>query len=451
MSLNWERALIGTVLANPDRFVEAEGVLPSEFTGHHQLIWAHIIALAGRGMLGPRAVVEALRTDRVLDQIGFADSTLRGEQYVLSLTRLRGEEVPEYVQQVQSAATKRELMNVAALIRSEAADERMPADETLANAEERLTHLRRAGTTQGHSIFELMGTLSERLAQMQNGDFQPAWVPEIPDLRAALGFAEAEDYMLIAARPGNGKSSVLRYELGMAAYQHRQPTLLINMENAEIEITRSVLAMVSGISKARLKSGPLTDDDRQVIHDTIQGSASVPFHIKTLGAPSGQQLKNICRKYINEYGVGLIGVDYVQLMRNGITDRVMDVSISSACLRSIALDMRVPVVAAAQMSRAIENRADGEPQLSDLRESGSLEQDATVVIFSTMLWGPNPTADKLRLFPENRLPDNEVIENAVPMEFKIAKNRNGRIGKTKPVLFLKNTNQFRPLRPEEIR
>ncbi len=455
MNLNWERALIGTILAEPDNMVEAENVLPSDFTGSHAYIWAEMLALHTRGSLGPRALIESLRTSKLLDQIAFDDLEFRGERYIAALASYRGEELPEYVTQVIGAATKRELMTITALIRSEAQDEHMHADEVLERAEQRIMTLRRAGTVNGISGAALVGALSERIQQLQNGGFQPAWISKVNRIAEKIGFLEKEDYIIWAARPGEGKSSVLRTELffgatgvregdeGYYITEAKEPSLLINMENSTIEIARNGVAMISGVSKENLKTGVLTDREREAVHNAMGLIAESPLHVVSLGSPDGKQVKAVCRKYIHEFGVSQVYVDYVQLMRNGLDKRNDDVSISSAALRSVALEYGVPVHAAAQMSRNIEGRGDSaEPQLSDLRDSGSLEQDATTVVFIQRVWR-SPTAADLGRFIENHVPGGGIAENAVPVKFKIAKNRNGRIGETDPTLFIKDTNRFR--------
>lgn len=450
--INWERAMLGTALADPAQMAHAEDVLPSDLTGSHQFLWAEMISLHRRGSLGPRALVEALRASNSLGTIAFEDVDERGEAYIVSLTRYRGEEMPEYAAQVVAAATKRQLRDAAALIRSEAQDDRVSVEEALENAERRIISLRRGGRD-GVSVADLSVAFSQRLQTVRDGTFVPAWTPKLEPVRQVIDFAEAEDFIIVAGRPGDGKSTYLRYELGWAAVEDNVPTLLINMENSELEIYRSLISMLSGIHKSKLKSGRLTEHERERVACEVDALGRVPLYIWSRGAPSAREIVSVCRNYISRHNVRLIGVDYIQLIANGESNKVQDVSTSAVQLRSVPLNFHVPLIAAAQMSRAIEQRGDNaEPQLSDLRESGALEQSATVVMFTRPVWA-NPTEQDLYQFEENRTFDENhrpiVVSNAVPMRFKIAKNRNGSVGTTKDVLFLKHLNSYRPVEENE--
>lgn len=441
-SIGWERALLGTALYNPDAMQDAEAVLPSDLTGCHQIIWSEMVSLFQRGSLGPRALIEALRSRDMLDAIGFDDLSASGEHYVSALSTYRGEEIQEYVDRVIDASTKRQLRQVAALIKAEAEDANAPADEVLDAAEKRVMGLRRNRHMDGSSMADLMAAMDGRLnAGTVSGN---VWRPSIPELEEVIGFAEPEDFIVIASRPGEGKSSILRYEIGVHAIRREQPALLINMENSEIEVARSFVSMVTGISKSKIKNGGLTDDEKERAKTAVAGLAQSPIYIVTISLPSAAQVARLCRHHISKNKVNLIAVDYVQLMHNGIENRVQDVSMSSAVLRGIALNHGVPVLAACQMSRSIEQRGDNaEPQLSDLRESGSLEQDATIVGFPRNIWR-DPQEAQLRIYPEN-IDGNRIINNAVPVKIHVKKNRNGPIGATRPFLFIKNVNLYRSI------
>jgi replicative DNA helicase len=441
VSIGWERALIGTALANPDTMSEAEAVLPSDLTGCHQIIWSEMIALQRRGSLGTRSLAEALRASSSLDNLGFEDSAV-GTAYITELVSYRGEEMPEYVNQVISASTKRQLAQTAALIKVEAEDANIPADVALDSAETRVMGLRRGNSLEGASMADMMTALGNRMKGGAQGNI---WKPTIPELQELLGFAEGEDFVIIASRPGEGKSSTLRYEIGYPAITELDASLLINMENSQVEVARSFVSMVTNISKSRIKNGELTEDEKILVHDAMSGLQRVPLYVVTLGAPSAATVERHCRYYISKHGVKRIGIDYIQLMRNGNDNKVQDITLSSGTLRAISLNFGVPVIAAAQMSRSIEQRGDdADPQLSDLRESGSLEQDSTIVIFPRNVW-KNPIEQQLRMFAENQF-GNMIVNNAVPVRMHIKKNRNGPVGVTKPFLFIKNTNLYRSIR-----
>jgi replicative DNA helicase len=443
----WEKALIGTALADPAKMEDAADIMPQDLTGCHQQIWAEMIILHRSGNLGPRALIEILRDRKMLSSLGFVD-TSKGEAYIAELLQSRGDEMPEYVDRVIQASVKRNLRDAAALIRAEAMDENITAQEALDNAETRVIQLRRSKGRQGLSAGDLMNMLSQRRQRQLDGTFVPGWTPKIQALRREVGWFEETDDIIIAGRPGDGKSSVLRYELGMAAWEDNLPVLLINMENDEIEIARNLISMVSGVSKMALKDGNLTDAQVEAVNRAVDGWANAPFHVETMASPSGRQVVATARKYIAQKGIKLLGIDYVQLMSNGRKDLREDVTVSSNAIRSISLGYKIPTLVACQMSRNIEHRGkDAEPVLADLRESGSLEQDATVVIFVRPVWA-NPSPAQLAAYPENRMGGGVIVNKAVPMRFIIAKNRNGPLATTKEVLFVKDRNTYRTLEEE---
>ena len=444
-TIGWEKAVLGTALHDPETMERAELLVPADFTGEgHQALWAQMIYLHRRGNMDLRAVVEGLRQTGDLDKlVSFDAETVRGEDYIAELMTYRGHAMQEYVDQVTNASIKRSLLQVSALIAADAQDQDLDAAEVLDEAERRVLQLRRSRSVdQGVTMGHILSAFMTRMDAFRSGEAQPAWVPKLGALRRKLRFVEAEDFVLIAARPGEGKSSLLRFEFFYA----NMPTLIFNLENTEMEYARYCLSMMTGIDSDRLKDGRgLSEEELETVRETAREMAGMPVIVKTLAAPSIAEVDRISRQHIKEQKVGMIGIDYLQLVQNGRKNRVDDVTLSSQGARAMALRYHVPVVAAAQMSRSIEHRGEeAAPKLSDLRESGSLEQDATIIAFPRHLW-PNPTDAQLRQFPHNVDPESgQLYENikAVPMVLYIEKNRNGPIGRTEPFLWVKSTNNF---------
>ena len=177
--------------------------------------------------------------------------------------------------------------------------------------------------------------------------------------------------------------------------------------------------------------------------------ARLPIKIVTLGNPSVAEIERIARSVAKSFPPRFITVDYIQLVRNGIDNRVNDVSLTSGVLRSMAMKdkFNVPVFAASQLSRDIVRRGvNAKPDLADLRDSGSLEQDATMVIFPRDVWN-NPDAKKLAIFKEN-IDENGRVKlqaRAVPVRFWIEKNRNGPTGISEEVKWDKGTGKYETL------
>jgi replicative DNA helicase len=448
-NIGWEKAVIGTILCDPSTIETASELLPSDFTGCHQIIWAEMLSLHQRDALEIRALVESLRSSNQLDSLGSMDGgDIRGEAYVADIMGSRGEAVDEYATRVLGASIKRQLAMLGALIRAEAEDDRITAEEASDHAEQRLMGLRRnrmAGT--GVTIGDILAVYMPRLDGLRAGEIQPAWTPNISALRNVIQYAEQEDFILVAARPGEGKSSLLRFEAHALA-QRQTPVVIFNLENSQIEYARSFLALRTGIDSTLLKTPRLLSEEQMdLIRHEAERLARMPLHVVTLGAPSIDEVERISRHYISHFGIKMIMLDYIQLVDNGAKSKVDDVSISSQGARAMALRYNVPVMAAAQLSREIVKRGDdAEPELSDLRNSGSLEQDATIAMFPRFVW-KNPTPNQMAAFPENVDENGNLYPGvkAAPIHIFVKKNRNGPTSTTEPILWVKSTGEFRTL------
>jgi replicative DNA helicase len=443
-SLGWEKAVLGTGLAYPDSMEEAGELLPSDFSIEaHQVLWAEMLSLTRRQALDHRAVVESLRSTGQLIVVSDAENI--GEDYIAELMTHRGASMHEYSERVLDIAIKRELRKVAALIRAEAEDENIDAQEAMDSAEKRLLGLRRNKSGNGSTMADLIGVFNSRLAGLLDGTLSPAWVPHLEALRDVVDYIDAEDYIVLAARPGDGKSSLLRYEFLNAAMRGT-PVLMFNLENGPLEYAKFAISMVTGIDSDKLKSPRrLTEEDKEAYRTAAEVLASKPMYVETLASPSAVEVERICRSYISQKHVKLIGLDYVQLVKNGLEKRVEDVTETSSVLRSIPIRYGVPLVTACQLSREIVHRGENaEPQLSDLRESGSLEQDATMVWFPRPVWA-NPTDAQLRTYSQNLIPNTSQLYptiKALPYKIHVKKNRNGGTGTTRSFLWMRSTNQF---------
>lgn len=447
-SIGWERAVLGTVLSDPAAMEAAEDLMPSDFTGAHRTLWSEMVALHRRDALDTRLLIENLRANNQLDEITTIDAELSGERYIDWLLSFRGDRIEEYASGVLDAAVKRQLRMVAAVIAADADAEHVSAEEALDQAERRLISLRRDRSgAEVDTIGDLVGVFLDRVDGMRAGTIEPAWVPNIPEIRSVLGYVDDVDFVILAARPGQGKSSIMRYEWLMDA-QKGIPVLLFNLENGDLEYPKFMLSLLTGIDSEALKDPRrLSEEQLFRLRERAQEMARLPIYLKAMAAPSVNDMERVVRPLIRK-GIKRIGVDYIQLVKNGVENQVQDVTISSNSLRAWAMRYKIPVVAAAQMNRSIEHRGeDAEPQLSDLRESGSLEQDGTIIMFPRKVW-PNPTDAQLRRFDMNIDPETGQLyetPKAEPIRVYVRKNRNGGVGRTRPFLWVLSTNNFLPL------
>ena len=448
-STGWEKAVLGTAIFSPELVEQAEFLLPSDFTGCHAGIWSNILNLHRREALELRTLVEELRQSTELDHISDFDGSAIGEAYIADLVTCRGMAMAEFASNVLNASGKRMLNREAALIAADARDESITYEQALDSAESRFISMRRrTALTEGASLADLFGVFIPRMEGMRAGTIVPRWTPKTLGVRQVFPYVEDDDYVIVAARPGLGKSSWARYEAYHATKADDPINVSIfNLENADIEYPRAITALHLNINSRVLREPQrLTERQLRQVIEAAHELSTLPLHIVSMGGPSVAEIDRVTRKHISKHKTQMIWVDYVQLISNGLENSNQDITKTSQQLRAMAKKYGIPVMACAQLNREIEHRSSYDPVLSDLRESGSLEQDATGVLFPCPVW-KNPSIEQLARFSGNRQadgrPSTEVIE--IPIYFKIAKNRNGGVGNTKEILWNKATGSYKTL------
>lgn len=450
--MSFEQALLGTIIYSPELMLDVEQLTASDFTGSHQTLWAEMVTLFRRDALEPLTLTESLRDHDVLHTIGAEFSTVTGEKYIEELLRKRGSNVQEYAARVIEGAVRREVRTAAALIMAEAQDTGMSMETVLDNAERSLFQIRRAEIDVGETLGDIIGAYMPRVEGLRDGTITPAWVPHNVDLRRVISYVDSDDYVIIAGRPGDGKSAFMRFELFQSAWNGR-PAMIFNLENGRSEYARYLIALDTSIDSAKIKSPrELTANELKAVKASAEKLAVAPLHIVTMGGPSIKQIERILREGVKRHSVKLAGIDYIQLVNNGNDNRYVDVTVSSQAARAMAINYGIPVMAAAQLSRGIEHRGqNAEPMLSDLRDSGSLEQDGTIIMFARHYWN-NPTEEQIRQFPENYDPQTSRLLpslKAVPIRLYVRKNRNGPIGTTPPIKWTMSTGNYQSLAHDE--
>lgn len=442
--VGWEKTLLGTVIYDHTQMEDAIDLLPPDFTGSHILIWGVVMELYQTGNLGMRTLVETLKEKQLLDSIVSPEGTdITGEAYIVELINNRGEDLGHYVQKVIDASGTKSLQQTAGVISSLAQDDNIGFQEALDQAEELVLSLRRDRSSErGVLLRDLLTSYMDRLEKMRRGELVPGYVPSIVNLKEIIQYAEEDEYIVIAARPGDGKSSLLRHEAWKMALEGKN-VLIFNLENSHIEYARAMLSLHTGINNELLKSPQrLSDEQMMEVKRGHHELNELGIHIVSLGGPSIEEIRRIARAKIAKYNIDMIMVDYIQLMFNGNkTNANDDITRSSSGLRAMSLNWGIPIMAAAQLNRDIERRgADAEPMLADLRSSGSLEQDATQVWFLRKLWG-EPTENQLLSFSANQDQNGNLLPKipALPMRIFVKKNRNGPVGTTEPILWNRST------------
>ena len=452
--LGWEAAVIGTVLTDPDTMDVAIELEPQDFSRSHRIIWNEVLGLHHRNALEPRALTEALRSAGDLEMIGsdIGKPEVFGEHYIAELLTYQGNSINEYCQQVIENSIRRQLREVSALTAADALTSGLSADELLDEAERRLIALRRTRNDEGSSLGSILRTFMPTLEGMRSGNIQPAWKFELLALKNVIDYLDWSDFVIIAGRPGDGKSSYMRFE-AYHTVSKGVPVLTFNLENDEAEYARWSIALHTGIDGKLIRSPRLLSNAQlEQVREAAAELSEYPWEIVTLGSPSITDLERIARSKIRTLKPRLIQLDYIQLVNNGLPNKVNDVSLTSQTLRAWAMVNRfgVPVMAASQLSRNIEGRGPlAEPQLSDLRDSGSIEQDATIVIFPRSTWD-NPSPAEVRRFSENVTEYNELenVYRVIPIRMYVKKNRNGPIGTSDIIKWSKYCGNYQTLTRE---
>lgn len=443
-----ERSLLGTAIAHPDSLDTAEYLEPGDFSSpSHQIVWTEIVPLFRNGQLSARAVIETLRLKGLLSLLGQEYGEESGEDYINLLLGYRApQSVEVFTNAIWDASAKRAIRRHAALMAADA-DSDEEAAKILDRTEQELLSLRRKSKVKGVPIGAILDKWEDRMTAQESGAYVPAYRPHLPDLRKIVPFLDEQDYVLVCARPGEGKSSLLRFE----AYEEAKsgkPTIIFNLENSEIEYANYLLAYETGINSEYLKDiGRLSREQRERLRNAAGTLRELPLVVHTMGSPSVFDVVAAMREGVRN-GARSIWIDYVQLIKNGKKTENEDLTLTSTTLRGFSLTNHIPVICAAQFNRNIEHRGDNaDPNLSDLRGSGSLEQDATVVIALRAAWS-NPTPAEIMQFPENIGAGGEPTETvrAVPLRAFVRKNRNGATGVTKPFKWDRATNRFQTLR-----
>ena len=334
----------------------------------------------------------------------------------------------EYGKIVEEYAIRRRMLSAANEIAKLAFNKEQEIKYVLEEAEKHIF-----GISQRHTrhdieyIKDVMSDLYDHIEMLSRSSDDILGVPTgLRDLDRLLGGLQKSDLLIIAGRPGSGKTGFLLSAAKYASQTHKKHVALFSLEMSNEQLAMRLIAQETGIDSQRLRSGKLLEHEWALFTAAIESLSDTHIFLDDTAALTPLQLQTKCRRLHQEHNLDLIIVDYLQLMtgdrRN--ENRVQEVSHISRSLKILARDLKIPVLAAAQLSRAVEQRADKRPMLSDLRESGSLEQDSDVVLF---IHRP----DALEEGPSQNLA--EII---------VAKHRNGPTHSGLQMVFLKNIARF---------
>jgi len=421
-----EEAVLGSVLINPEAYYDVAQFLQGDdfYIHRHRWIWETFTKLHER-----RIPIDFLTVSEELDQSGQL-AEVGGAAYLTALinnvpTSLHAE---AYGHIVEETAIRRRMLEAANQIAKLAYHEDQGIDSVMDEAEKAVFGVsERRMTRDLQSIQQVLSEYYDRIDQLSSRGEDFFGVPTgFIDLDRLLGGLQPSDFLIIAGRPGMGKTAFMLSAAKNAAQIHKKHVAIFSLEMSNEQLVQRLIAQETGIDSQRLRTGKLEEDEWPIFTHAIEVLSDTRVFLDDTPALTPLQLRTKCRRLHLEYQLDLILVDYLQLMTSGgrVENRVQEVSHISRNLKVLARELNVPVLAAAQLSRAVEQRADKEPQLSDLRESGSLEQDADIVMF----------IHRPELYEKDTLKQNIA-------QIKVAKHRNGPVG-TIELIFRSNLAKF---------
>jgi replicative DNA helicase len=415
-----EEAVLGSLLIDPEALFRLAPFLKEDDFYIQKNAWIYEAILALHERREPIDFVtlcDELERKEQLEEIGGAAYITRLINAVPSAIHAEA-----YGHIVEHAAIRRRLIHAATEIAQLAYQEDEDVDQTVDRAEQALFNVSQRRITRDLApIQEVIRQYYDRIEYLYAHQGEPLGVPTgFIDIDRLLGGMQRSDFIIVAARPSVGKTS-LCLSFARNAARHGQHTAIFSLEMSSEQIVQRMVSAETGIDSQRLRLGNLNEDEWPLFVQAIGKLAEHPIYIDDTPSISVLQLRTKARRLHAEHGLDLILVDYLQLMSGDTRseNRVQEVSYISRSLKAIARELDVPVVAASQLSRAVEQRTDKRPILADLRESGSLEQDADVVVFIYRDELYNPETDKQHIA--------DII---------VAKHRNGPTGTVQ--LFFRN-------------
>lgn len=421
-----EQAVLGAMLVDKEAVLTAIEILkPEDFyrTEHIEIYSAILDLYAKSSAIDILTVKEQLRLRGKYDVIN-------GFEYLASLTNpmFSVNNVEYYAKIVEEKSILRQLIKATSDINHKSYDALEPASDILEGAEKAVFNIAQKKSEKSYALVKdvLVDTFDnlEKLASNENEVVGlPSGFRELDN--KTLGFMPGQ-LIIVAARPAMGKSAFALNILSNAAIRNGKSAVYFSLEMSKEELLNRILASEGMVDSQKIRSGKLDDED-WISLTNISGTLSESKIILDDSAGySPLELRARCRKLKLEYDIGLIVIDYLQLMEAGrvTTSRQQDISEISRALKILAREINVPIIALSQLSRAPDQRVDHRPMLSDLRESGSIEQDADMVMFLYRDDYYNPETEKKNIA--------EVI---------LAKNRSGQTGTTE-LVWLNNYLKF---------
>ncbi len=410
-SVEAEQSVLGAILIDKNAIIEVAGFLRAEhfYDDRHGIIYEGMLGLyEERKPIDILTLTEKLKTSKKYKDVG-------GSTYLSELTSVvpTSAHVEDYGRIIRELHAKRELITAGAEITDMSFDSTKKLSEVLDRAESRIFNISQKNLARNIiSMKDILASSFDRLDEIQRRGSGLRGVPtgfrELDNITTGL---QESNLIIFAGRPGVGKTAFFLNVMLHVAIKEKMPVLMFSLEMSAEELGDRLLVMQAGIDSWKMRTGRLDDSDFDKLQEAMGVLADAPIFFDDTPGITLMEMRTKARRSQMENGIKLVMVDYLQLINPGThyDNRVQEVSIVSQSLKNLARELKVPVFSAAQLSRAVEARGSKKPQLSDLRESGSIEQDADVVMF---IYRPEESKD---MAPSNK----------IPTKLSIDKHRNG--------------------------
>lgn len=422
-----EEAVLGSILINPESYYDVAEVLHEDdfYIIRNQWVWSSFVRLNEKRIpIDILTVSEDLQNHNQLGDIG-------GQSYLISLvnqtpTSLHAQ---SYSHIVEQNAIRRRMLVAANEMAKLAYDQEKDVDTIIDKAEMSVFGLSERRVRHDlEPIERVLSNFYDHVDELSQRDEDIFGVPTgLTDLDKLLGGLQKSDLLIIAGRPGSGKTGFMLSIAKNAAQKHKKHVAFFSLEMSNEQLVQRLIAQETKIDTQRLRTGKLESEEWPLFTHAVEVLGDTHMWLDDTPAITPLQLRTKCRRLHMEHNLDLIIIDYLQLMGSDSRNenRVQEVSHISRSLKVLARELNVPVLAGAQLSRAVEQREGKKPVLSDLRESGSLEQDADIVMFihrPDMLEKDNPRQNIAELI--------------------VAKHRNGPTHPGIELVFLNNLAKF---------
>ncbi|QQS50086.1 MAG: replicative DNA helicase [Bacteroidota bacterium] len=383
-SVEFEEAILGGLMLEKDAVIEVIDILkPASFyrEEHVKIFQAVIDLFSNNRAIDLLTVTDQLRKNKTLEEVG-------GPAYLTQLTRniASAAHIEFHARIVQQKFIQRELIRVSTEIQNRSFDESVDVNDLLDYSEGELFNVAQGNIKKEASKLNVL--VKEAIGRIENASKQEGGLVGVPSGYTALdritnGWQPA-NLIILAARPAMGKTAFVLSMARNMAVDHKKSVAVFSLEMSSIELVNRLISSEAELQSTKIRTGQLSDDEWQKLEYRARRLEEANIFIDDTPAISIFELRAKCRRLKRQHNIDIVIIDYLQLM-TGPPDmrgnREQEVSSISRALKSIAKELDIPIICLSQLNRSVESRPDKRPQLSDLRESGAIEQDADIVSF----------------------------------------------------------------------